>query len=123
MSVHLLHYLQIIQSIQAFLWFLEIEILRLDPNTVQYRFKPIKHQDMGYVLCPPLISVLVFSSSVDDLHLDYEHVLSNLVLETIDYLVHLSYTTVIEYVIRSSYHHSIQQDFAKDYAVLSTDQQ
>jgi hypothetical protein len=41
------------QSTQAFLWFLEIEILRLDPNTVQYRFKPIKHQDMGYVLCPP----------------------------------------------------------------------
>jgi hypothetical protein len=72
---------------------------------------------------PPLISVLVFSSSVDDLHLDYEPVQSNLVLETIDYLVHLSYTTVIEYVIRSSYHHSIQQDFAKDYAVLSTDQQ
>jgi hypothetical protein len=90
---------------------------------IQYRFKPIKHQDMGYVWCPPLIPVLVFSCLVDDLHLDYEHALSNLVLETIDYLVHLSFLKVLENVTLSTSHHSIQQGFAKDYAVLSIYQQ
>jgi hypothetical protein len=35
--MYLIHYLQILQSIQAILWFLEIEILRLDPNTVQFQ--------------------------------------------------------------------------------------
>jgi hypothetical protein len=56
---------------------------------------------MGYVWCPPpfpLIPVVVFSSRVDDLHLDHEHVLSNPVLETIDYLVRLSNPTVLEHV-------------------------
>jgi hypothetical protein len=49
--------------------------------------------------------------------------LSNFLLETIDYLVRLSYPTVLEHVTLSTSHHSIQQDFAKDYAVLPTDQQ
>jgi hypothetical protein len=57
------------------------------------------------------------------LHLDYEHALSNLVVETIDYLVRLTYPKVLEHVTLSTSHHSIQQGFAKDYAVLSIDQQ
>jgi hypothetical protein len=44
-------------------------------------------------------------------------------LETIDYLVQLSYLKVIEHVTLSTSHYSIQQGFAKDYAVLSIDQQ
>jgi hypothetical protein len=47
---------------------------------------------------PPLIPVLVFSIQVNDLHLSYEHVVNSLVLETIDYLVLLSYPTVLEHV-------------------------
>jgi hypothetical protein len=121
-SMNLLHYLQILQSIQAFLWILKIEVLRLDPNTVQVQTNKISRYGICLV-SPPLIPVLVFSSWVEDLHLDYKHVISNLVLETIDYLVHLSYPTVLEYVTLSTSHHSIQQGFAKDYAFLSTDQQ
>jgi hypothetical protein len=45
------------------------------------------------------------------------------VLETIDHLVHLSYPKVLEHVTLSTSHHSIQQAFAKDYAVMSIDQQ
>jgi hypothetical protein len=51
---------------------------------------------------PPLIPVLVFSSKRDYLHLSYEHGLSNLVLETIDCLVHLSYLKVLEHVTLST---------------------
>jgi hypothetical protein len=72
---------------------------------------------------PPLMLFLVFSSLVDDLHLDYEHVISIHVLETIDYLAHLSYPTLLEHVTLSTSHHSIQQGFAKDYAVMSIDHQ
>jgi hypothetical protein len=72
---------------------------------------------------PPLIPVLVFSSWVDDLQLNYEHVISNPVLETLDYVVHISYPTVLKHVRLSTSHNSIQQAFAKDYAVLSIDQQ
>jgi hypothetical protein len=50
-------------------------------------------------------------------------VLNNLLIETIDYLVRLSYPTVLEHVTLSTSHHSIQQGFANDYAVLSIDQQ
>jgi truncated hemoglobin YjbI len=49
--------------------------------------------------------------------------LSNVVLETIDYLVRLFYPTVLEHVTLNTLHHSIQKGFAKDYAVLSIDQQ
>jgi hypothetical protein len=45
------------------------------------------------------------------------------VLETIDYLVRLSYPTVLEHAILSTKNHSIQQVFAKDYALLSIDEQ
>jgi hypothetical protein len=88
------------QSLQIFLWFLDIEVLRLDPNTVQIQ----TNKTLGHGIL-------------------HENVLSNVVLETIDYLVHLSYPTVLEHVTLSTSHHSIQQGFSKDYAVLSTDQQ
>jgi hypothetical protein len=41
----------------------------------------------------------------------------------IDYLVRLSYPTVLEHVTLSTSYHSIQQVFDKDYAVLSIGQQ
>jgi hypothetical protein len=55
------------------------------------------------------------------LHLDYENVQINPLLETIDYLVHLSYPTVLEQVTLSTSHHSIQQGFSKAYAVIYID--
>jgi hypothetical protein len=58
----------------------------------------------GYGIClvsSPLIPVLVFSTQADDLYLSYEHGISNLMLETIDYLVHLSYLKVLEHVTLS----------------------
>jgi hypothetical protein len=63
------------------------------------------------------------SQIIEDLHLDYGHVISNLVIETIDYLVRLSYLKVLEHVTLSTSHHSIQQAFAKDYEVLFIDHQ
>jgi hypothetical protein len=77
---------------------------------------------MGNVWCPPLdtYSGIFQLSWLFALELwtfaKYSQV-------TIDYLVHLSYLKVLEHVILSTSHHSIQQGFAKDYAVLSIDQQ
>jgi hypothetical protein len=72
---------------------------------------------------PALIPVLLFYSWVNDLHLDYEHVISNLVLETIDYLARKSYPTVPEHVIWFTWQDSNHQDFAMDYPVLLIYQQ
>jgi hypothetical protein len=45
-------------------------------------------------------------------------VISNPVLESIDYLMHMSYLKVLEQETLSTQQHSIQQVFAKNYAVL-----
>jgi hypothetical protein len=71
--MHLLHYLQILQSIQALMSFLVK--LRLDPNTEQDQ----ANETSGYVWFPPFPfdTFSVIFGSVDDFYLDYEHVISN----------------------------------------------
>jgi hypothetical protein len=104
MSVHLLKYLQILQSIQAFLWFLQI--LRLDQNTVQVQTNKISGNGIFLVSSPPWYLLWYFLVDLTILHLDHEHILSNPVLETIDYPVQLSIITLLEHLTSSTSHHS-----------------
>jgi hypothetical protein len=83
----------------GFLWF--FNILKLDPNTVQVQTDKTSEYKI-YLVSPPFIPVLVFSSGVNYLYLSYEHEISNRELETIYYPVHMSYSKSHENVTFSS---------------------